>query len=49
MGYAYNFKNEEEDLQKILSEKIENAYNKMQTYKWENTANKFKEAIKKLA
>lgn len=49
MGYAYNFKNEEEDLQKILSEKIESAYNKMQTYKWENTANKFKEAIKKLA
>jgi glycosyltransferase involved in cell wall biosynthesis len=49
MGYAYNFKNEEEELQNILKEKIESAYNKMQTYKWETTANKFKEAIKKLS
>jgi len=49
MGYAYNFKNEEEELQNILKEKIESAYNKMQTYNWETTANKFKEAIKKLS
>ena len=49
MGYAYNFKNEEEELQNILKEKIESAYEKVKSMSWDKIAKQFKVKIDKLA
>lgn len=48
MGFAFNFKNEPEEHKVVLSQKVENAYNKMLSYSWKGSAAKFKDIIDKL-
>ena len=49
LGVAYGLKNEEQELQDQVKEKIENAYNKVVGMKWSVIAKKFKTIIDKLA
>jgi len=49
LGIAYNLKNDEQELQDQVKEKIENAYNKVVGMKWSGIAKKFKAIIDKLA
>jgi hypothetical protein len=46
---AYNLKNDEQELQDMVKQKIENAYNKVLQYKWKDISNQFKTIIDKLA
>jgi glycosyltransferase involved in cell wall biosynthesis len=45
LGVAYNLKNDEQELQDMVSEKIERAYNKVRLMTWENIAKRFKVKI----
>lgn len=47
MEVAYNMKNEEQELQDMMADKIENAYNKISLLKWEDIAKEFKVIIDK--
>jgi hypothetical protein len=49
LGVAYNLINDEEELQFMVAEKIEKAYEKVRGMKWENIAKQFKLKIDKLA
>jgi glycosyltransferase involved in cell wall biosynthesis len=49
MGVAYNLKNEEQNLQDAVTEKINNAYEKVKSLTWEKTAKEFKDKIEKLS
>jgi glycosyltransferase involved in cell wall biosynthesis len=49
LGVAYNLINDEEELQFMVAEKIEKAYEKVKGMKWENIAKQFKLKIDKLA
>jgi len=49
MGYAYNFKNEPDDLKEILNQKIESAFQRVKSLSWKNTASQFKSIIDKLS
>jgi glycosyltransferase involved in cell wall biosynthesis len=49
LGVAYNLKNEEQELQDQVKDKIENAYKKVSEMKWSGIAKKFKVIIDKLA
>ena len=46
---AYNLKNDEPELQQMVQDKIENAYNKVTGMKWKDISKKFKTIIDKLA
>ena len=45
---AYGLKNEEQELQDQVKQKIENAYNKVSAMKWEGIAKQFKVIIDKI-
>jgi len=45
---AYGLKNDEPELQEMVKVKIENAYNKVSSMKWQVIAKKFKVLIDKL-
>jgi glycosyltransferase involved in cell wall biosynthesis len=49
MEVAYNLKNDEQELQDMVKVKIENAYNKVVGWKWNQIAKQFKTIIDKLA
>lgn len=49
LGVAYGLKNEEQELKDQVTDKIENAYNKVVAMKWSGIGNKFKTIIDKLA
>jgi intein/homing endonuclease/glycosyltransferase involved in cell wall biosynthesis len=49
MGIVYNLKHEEEDVRLLAEQKIELAYEKVKSMKWEVIAKQFKEKIDKLA
>jgi glycosyltransferase involved in cell wall biosynthesis len=49
LGVAYNLINDEEELQFMVAEKIEKAYDKVKSMTWENVAKQFKVKIDKLA
>lgn len=49
LGVAYNLKNDEQELQDAVSEKIERAYEKVKGMSWVNIAKQFKVKIDKLA
>jgi glycosyltransferase involved in cell wall biosynthesis len=49
LGVAYNLKNEEQELQDMVNEKIEKAYQKAKSLKWETVAKQFKLKIDKLS
>jgi len=48
MEVAYNLKNEPEELRDMVTAKINNAYQKVSSLKWVDSANKFKAMILKL-
>lgn len=48
MEVAFNMKNEEQELLDMMNDKIENAYKKISSMKWETIANNFKVIIDKL-
>jgi glycosyltransferase involved in cell wall biosynthesis len=47
MEVAYNIKNEEQELQDMMKDKVENAYTKISSMKWVNIAKQFKVIIDK--
>jgi hypothetical protein len=49
LGVAYNLINDEEELQIMVAEKIQRAYDKVKGMTWENVAKQFKVKIDKLA
>ena len=49
LGVAYNLINDEEELQFMVAEKIQRAYDKVKGMTWESIANQFKAKIDKLA
>lgn len=49
LGVAYNLKNDEQELQLMVAEKIEKAYEKVKGMTWEKVAKQFKLKIDKLA
>lgn len=49
LGVAYGLKNEEQELQDQVNDKIENAYNKVVAMKWSVVSKKFKTIIDNLA
>ena len=49
LGVAYNLINDEEELQFMVAEKIQKAYEKVKGMTWENVAKQFKAKIDKLA
>jgi hypothetical protein len=49
LGVAYNLINDEEELQFMVAEKIEKAYEKVKGMTWEKVAKQFKLKIDKLA
>jgi hypothetical protein len=49
LGVAYNLINDEEELQLMVAEKIERAYEKVKGMSWEKIAKQFKVKIDKLA
>jgi glycosyltransferase involved in cell wall biosynthesis len=49
LGVAYNLKNDEQELQDAVVEKIEKAYQKMQVMSWTGIAKQFKVKIDKLS
>ena len=49
LGVAYNLINDEEELQLMVAEKIQRAYDKVKGMTWENVAKQFKVKIDKLA
>jgi glycosyltransferase involved in cell wall biosynthesis len=49
LGVAYNLINDEEELQIMVAEKVEKAYEKVKGMTWENVAKQFKVKIDKLA
>lgn len=49
LGVAYNLINDEEELQFMVAEKIQRAYDKVKGMTWENVAKQFKVKIDKLA
>jgi glycosyltransferase involved in cell wall biosynthesis len=48
-GVAYNLKNDEQELQDAVAEKIERAYEKVKGMTWDKVAKQFKVKIDKLA
>ena len=49
LGVAYNLKNDEQDLQQAVQDKIERAYEKVKKMTWEKVAKQFKDKIDELA
>ena len=49
LGVAYNLKNDEQELQDAVTQKIDRAYEKVKGMKWENIAKEFKLKIDKLS
>jgi glycosyltransferase involved in cell wall biosynthesis len=49
LGVAYNLKNDEQELQDAVTQKIDRAYEKVKGMKWENIAKQFKLKIDKLS
>jgi glycosyltransferase involved in cell wall biosynthesis len=49
LGVAYNLKNDEQELQDAVAEKVERAYEKVKGMTWDKVAKQFKEKIDKLA
>lgn len=49
LGVAYNLKNDEQELQDAVTEKIQRAYDKVKGMTWESVAKQFKLKIDKLA
>jgi len=49
LGVAYNLKNDEQELQDMVTEKVERAYQKVKGMSWDKIAKQFKVKIDKLA
>jgi hypothetical protein len=49
LGVAYNLKNDEQELQDAVAEKVERAYDKVKGMSWDKIAKQFKIKIDKLA
>jgi hypothetical protein len=49
LGCVYNLKNDEQEIQDAVADRVERAYQKVKSLTWENVAKQFKQKIDKLA